>query len=49
MGEIIGIGIFTGGRPPKKQQVVKPKDESIKTEDNGKSSLSDTGGSHNKR
>ena len=41
MGKIIAIGIFTEGRPPKKQQVVKPKevtvkDESIKTEDNGK-------------
>ena len=42
MGKI-AIGIFTGGRPPKKQQVVKPKevtepvkDESIKTEDNGR-------------
>jgi len=42
MGKIIAIGIFTEGRPPKKQQVVKPKEvtepveEIIKTEDNGK-------------
>jgi len=43
MGKIIAIGIFPEGMPPKKQQVVKPKevtepvkDESIKTEDNGK-------------
>ena len=40
MGKIIAIGIFTEARPPKKQQVVKPKtepvEEIIKTEDNGK-------------
>ena len=40
--KIIAIGIFPEGRPPKKQQVVKPKevtepvkDESIKTKSNG--------------
>ena len=38
--KIIAIGIFPEARPPKKQQVVKPKtepveDETIKTKSNG--------------